>query len=141
MTDAYDIAGAAVSIDFNVGEQPCKIRPIKVADQFDFEQWARELAMQAIVGSNLTLKQKMQCAKEAISLGWFSDECIAATQTVMGKARLLWLGTRDSHDMSFADFRDTVTEEQLHEGFMALAEISWGGSKKKPEQAKPTTDG
>ncbi len=132
MNDQLNIAGAASAVDFIVGELPCKIRPITVADQFDYETWVRGLAVAALAGSSaLTLDQKMRATLSAMSLGWFSDACIESTATVMGKARLLWLATRDSLGLTFDQFRDTVTEEQLHAGFSAMAAMSWGNEKKK----------
>lgn len=131
MSDQFDIAGAGASIDFTVGDVACKLRPITVADQFDFEQWIRGMAIEALAESNLSLADKTNATIQLMGIGWFSDACITATGTVMGKSRLLWLATRDSHTMGFKQFAGTITEEQLHAGDRLLVEISWGSSKKK----------
>ena len=132
MTDQLNIAGSGAEVGFVIGATDGFIRPLTVADQFNFETWCRQQAVSLLVHcDNLTLQQKTDAALHAMSLGWFSDACIHATGTVMGRSRLLWLATKDSNSLSFDEFRDCVLPEQLGVGYKALARMSFGDAKKK----------
>ena len=131
MNDHANIAGAAASIDFEIGTTACKLRPITFADQFEYEEWVRTMTVKLLCScDNLTLEQKTTATMQAMGMGWFSEPCIQSTGTKMGKGMLLWLATRASHGNTLNWLRDNITEEQLHAGDRLLTELTWGGKKK-----------
>lgn len=87
-----------ITMPLTIGQVDSSFRPLTLSDRCDFERWARDIVLEALIGTGkLDAKTMAEAAFASLGLGWNSAEVQQLACSQRGITHLIWLATRGSH--------------------------------------------